>query len=168
VPLEACDVGQCPIAKPHHTSNGQMHTLTQHTWLVMVPPTDASSDASERWLVPSELFSIMGFPISADMVSASHGADCAFSYLRTPPDQRTPSSQRSQIGNTIHVASMAAVASILYLKLPKLGEVLCGGLQCPSPSPTSSMNSQSPKKSAFGNYSQIMREQRGLKRERSS
>jgi hypothetical protein len=63
---------------------------------------------------------------------------------------------------------MAAVASILYLKLPKLGEVLCGGLQCPSPSPTSSMNSQSPKKSAFGNYSQIMREQRGLKRERSS
>ena len=65
----------------------------------------------------------MGFPVSEETIEAC-GFECGFSQRRPGPPSRSMSSQRHQIGNTIHVANISCVVAAIILKLPMLGEAV--------------------------------------------
>jgi site-specific DNA-cytosine methylase len=123
-PEEGCDLGQDPVKSAQHTSGRILHCLSKHVSLVVVPNPNGGEPS--QWITPSEMFALMGFPISDDMVEAC-GACCSFSTSfqgASRHSQRTEHSQRSQIGNTIHTTALSTIELLLCIKFPSLGEKL--------------------------------------------
>ena len=98
--------------------DGTFFTMTKHCGICVLPRGERFGN-DPRWVVPSELFAMMGFPTTLDAQSATGNATCVFAT--TGLEGRTPHSQRSQVGNSMHVNMIGSVQTVLVLKFPGLG-----------------------------------------------
>eukprot|EP00973_Karenia_brevis_P080736 11201207-Karenia_brevis.AAC.1 len=114
-PGETGDVGQDPLHRPLHSRNGILNTLIRNNHYMMIPR--GHGERSNTWLLPSELWTSMGFPISMSCQQAT-GVQCVFSCgFQNVPCTRTGKSQRNQMGNAMHVNSIGKVKLAVLLKL---------------------------------------------------
>eukprot|EP00959_Pyramimonas_sp_CCMP1952_P051269 1071427-Pyramimonas_sp.AAC.1 len=114
-PRSACNVSQNPMAMGGSKSlaDGSLQTLCKSGGLVVLPapPYNPLGNTSPRWMLPEELFTSMGFPISFEAQRACCGAVCSFSRGQQAPSVRSPACQRSQVGNSIHVNMIGAIST---------------------------------------------------------
>ena len=79
------------------------------------------SSAHQRWLLPLELFTAMGFPITPEHVKAA-GLPCIFSRCSQIPVTRSHRSMTQACGNGIHVNCIGALLMLIIFFLPGLCE----------------------------------------------
>ena len=161
-PNAACNVGQEPDERAQHCrDDGVMHCQIKHGGITMLPLAGEFA-ARPRWIMPSELWSCMGFPSTAEAQAACK-ADCWFSRQKIAPAKRSPHSQRSQIGNSIHVNLIGASVATTVLALPTLGERMAPSQRGCASSAVSSGSSSSSTAAAFLSLAEAVRA-RGQKR----
>ena len=118
-PLCAYNVSQNPSACCQRTlEDGTFFTMTKHCGICVLPRGERFGN-DPRWVAPTELFAMMGVPTTLDAQSAAGNATCVFAT--TGLEGRTPHSQRSQVGNSMHVNMIGSVQAVLVLKFPGLG-----------------------------------------------
>ena len=144
MPGQCVDLGQHKEFMIHSAAGSPMHTLIKGMGLQWAPELD-------RWFTPSELLTMMGFPISAEAVAVT-GEMCQFSRHATKPyPGRTRASCVSAVGNAMHMNAIGAVIMATLWCNAKVVDISCGLAAAPHAS----------------NLSRALAQARGLKRARS-
>jgi hypothetical protein len=93
-----------------------LHTMIMNAGITWVADWD-------RWIVPSELWTSQGFPITSEHIAIT-GVSTQFSRDQDPDllsTRRSRNSQINQLGNTMHVNAIGAVLFAVLIRFPEIG-----------------------------------------------